>query len=62
MGDIARLDVVLMFPVQGSTEVFFRKAKFWDGGGPDAPPCFHIDGINYLHIKVPATNTASRKL
>ena len=38
--------------MQGSTEVFFRKARFWDGGGQDAPPVFLVDGINYLHVKV----------
>lgn len=38
--------------LQGSTEVFFRKARFWDGGGQDAPPVFLVDGINYLHVKV----------
>ncbi len=36
---------------QGSTEVFFRKVKFWDGGGRDAPPVFHVDGVSYLHVK-----------
>ncbi|KAL4442926.1 hypothetical protein ABPG77_008417 [Micractinium sp. CCAP 211/92] len=36
-----------------STEVFFRKAKFWDGqDGKDAPPAFHVDGVQYLHVKV----------
>ncbi|KAI7838129.1 hypothetical protein COHA_008060 [Chlorella ohadii] len=35
-----------------STEVFFRKAKFWDGAGKDAPPAFHVDGVQYLHVKV----------
>lgn len=35
-----------------STEVFFRKAKFWDGqDGKDAPPAFHVDGVQYLHVK-----------
>lgn len=38
--------------VQGSTEVFFRKVKFWDRGGRDAPPVFHADGVSYLHVKV----------
>lgn len=32
--------------------MFFRKAKFWDGGGKDAPPAFQADGVQYLHIKV----------
>lgn len=38
--------------VQTSTEVFFRKAKFWDGAGKDAPPAIHVDGVQYLHVKV----------
>ena len=38
--------------VQTSTEVFFRKATFWDGTGKDAPPAFHVDGVQYLHVKV----------
>lgn len=37
--------------LQGSAEVFFRKVKFWDGGG-DAPPVFTVDGVSYLHVKV----------
>ena len=37
---------------QTSTEVFFRKATFWDGTGKDAPPAFHVDGVQYLHVKV----------
>ncbi|KAK9834962.1 hypothetical protein WJX81_000070 [Elliptochloris bilobata] len=36
---------------KGSTEVFFRKIKFWDRGGRDAPPVFHVDGVSYLHVK-----------
>ncbi|KAK9824001.1 hypothetical protein WJX72_006898 [[Myrmecia] bisecta] len=36
---------------KGSSEVFFRKVKFWDGGGHDAPPVFNVDGVNYLHVK-----------
>jgi hypothetical protein len=32
--------------------VFFRKATFWDGTGKDAPPAFHVDGVQYLHVKV----------
>lgn len=33
--------------------MFFRKAKFWDGeDGKDAPPAFHVDGVQYLHVKV----------
>ena len=38
--------------LQTSTEVFFRKARFWDGEGRDAPPAFHADGVQYLHVKV----------
>ncbi len=38
--------------VQASTEVFFRKAKFWDGKGKNAPPAFQVDGVQYLHSKV----------
>lgn len=42
-----------LFFQQTSTEVFFRKAKFWDGqDGKDAPPAFHVDGVQYLHVKV----------
>ncbi|KAL3139635.1 AP-4 complex subunit mu [Trebouxia sp. C0009 RCD-2024] len=37
---------------KGSSEVFYRKVKFWDGDGHDAPPVFHVDGVNYLHVKV----------
>lgn len=32
--------------------MFFRKAKFWDGEGRDAPPAFHADGVQYLHVRV----------
>lgn len=32
-----------------STEVFFRKVKFWDKG--DAPPVFVCDGVTYLYIR-----------
>ncbi|CAN0258358.1 unnamed protein product, partial [Discosporangium mesarthrocarpum] len=35
--------------VPGSTDTFFRKVKFWEGGDP--PPCFNIDGVNYLHVR-----------
>lgn len=31
-----------------SPETFFRKVKFWSG---DAPPSFHADGVNYIHVK-----------
>lgn len=34
-----------------SSEVFFRKVKFWDKEGGDAPPVFSVDGVNYLHVK-----------
>ena len=45
--------------LQTSTEVFFRKAKFWDGAGKDAPPAFHVDGVQYLHVKVRASCQAA---
>ncbi|OQR84683.1 AP-4 complex subunit mu-1 [Achlya hypogyna] len=32
-----------------STETFIRKVKFWATG--DAPPAFHVDGVNYLYVK-----------
>jgi len=32
----------------GAAESFFRKIKFWEQG--DAPPVFHLDGLNYLYI------------
>ncbi|CAK4074110.1 unnamed protein product [Aphanomyces euteiches] len=32
-----------------SSETFFRKVKFWDKG--EAPPSFHVDGVNYLYVK-----------
>ena len=36
-----------------TSEIFFRKVKFWKGeqGQTDPPPVFNIDGINYLFIK-----------
>ena len=40
--------------LQSSSETFFRKFQFWDGGGQDAPPVFEVDGIHYLHVKVKA--------
>lgn len=43
--------------MQGSSEVLFRKVKFWDGGGQDAPPVFHVDGVNYLYVKVSVTHS-----
>jgi AP-4 complex subunit mu-1 len=36
---------------KSSSEVFYRKFRFWDGGGQDAPPVFNIQGVNYLHVK-----------
>lgn len=27
------------------------KVKFWKGEGNEAPPCFIIDGINFIHVK-----------
>lgn len=30
-------------------KLFFRKVKFWEKG--DAPPAFHVDGVNYLFVK-----------
>ncbi|GMY06975.1 AP-4 complex subunit mu isoform X1 [Fagus crenata] len=38
---------------KGSTEVFFRKVKFWkEDGQEEAPPVFNVDGVNYFHVKV----------
>ncbi|KAI4337605.1 hypothetical protein L6164_016000 [Bauhinia variegata] len=38
---------------KGSTEMFFRKVKFWkEDGQEDAPPVFNVDGVNYFHVKV----------
>ena len=37
---------------QGSSEVFFRRMKFWDKEHSDAPPVFMLDGVSYLHVKV----------
>ncbi|KAA0154997.1 hypothetical protein FNF27_02924 [Cafeteria roenbergensis] len=34
--------------VKGTSEIFFRKAKFWKG---DAPPVFNLEGISFVHIK-----------
>ena len=31
-----------------TSEIFFRKVKFWQG---DPPPCFNVDGINYFYTK-----------
>lgn len=33
---------------RGTSEVFFRRHKFWPG---DAPPIFHDDGVNYIHVR-----------
>ena len=49
----------MLLSAQGSSEVFFRKVKFWDKGGRDAPPVFHVDGVNYLHVKVPDSASPS---
>lgn len=35
-----------------ATEIFFRKVKFWDGQGRDAPPVFQVEGVQYIHICV----------
>ncbi|XP_021903376.1 AP-4 complex subunit mu [Carica papaya] len=38
---------------KGSTEIFFRKVKFWkEDGQEEAPPVFNVDGVNYFHVKV----------
>ncbi|GMH22431.1 hypothetical protein Nepgr_024274 [Nepenthes gracilis] len=38
---------------KGSTEIFFRKVKFWkEDGEEEAPPVFNIDGVNYFHVKI----------
>ncbi|XP_050254768.1 AP-4 complex subunit mu isoform X2 [Quercus robur] len=38
---------------KGSTEIFFRKVKFWkEDGQEEAPPVFNLDGVNYFHVKV----------
>lgn len=50
--DPTRHSQTLYLSMQGSSEVFFRKVKFWDKGGRDAPPVFIADGVNYLHVKV----------
>eukprot|EP00191_Tetraselmis_sp_GSL018_P002402 CAMPEP_0177604022 /NCGR_PEP_ID=MMETSP0419_2-20121207/15878_1 /TAXON_ID=582737 /ORGANISM="Tetraselmis sp., Strain GSL018" /LENGTH=434 /DNA_ID=CAMNT_0019097941 /DNA_START=641 /DNA_END=1945 /DNA_ORIENTATION=- len=37
---------------KSSSEIFFRKVKFWDGGHDgEAPPVFNADGITYFHVK-----------
>ncbi|XP_021743662.1 AP-4 complex subunit mu isoform X1 [Chenopodium quinoa] len=38
---------------KGSTEIFFRKVKFWkEDGEEEAPPVFNVDGVNYFHVKI----------
>eukprot|EP00511_Aplanochytrium_stocchinoi_P006807 CAMPEP_0204823402 /NCGR_PEP_ID=MMETSP1346-20131115/1442_1 /ASSEMBLY_ACC=CAM_ASM_000771 /TAXON_ID=215587 /ORGANISM="Aplanochytrium stocchinoi, Strain GSBS06" /LENGTH=365 /DNA_ID=CAMNT_0051950013 /DNA_START=384 /DNA_END=1478 /DNA_ORIENTATION=+ len=32
-----------------TSEIFFRKVKFWKGGV--APPVFNVDGINFVYLK-----------
>ena len=36
---------------KGTTETFFRSVKLGIDG-KEAPPVFHIDGVNYFHIRV----------
>lgn len=31
-----------------TSEIFFRKVKFWQG---DPPPSFNVDGVNYFFTK-----------
>lgn len=31
-----------------TSEIFFRKVKFWQG---DPPPCFAVEGINFFYTK-----------
>jgi len=35
--------------IKETSEVFFRKVKFWPGGV--APPVFNVDGINFVYLK-----------
>ncbi|KAJ8424653.1 hypothetical protein Cgig2_003087 [Carnegiea gigantea] len=38
---------------KASTEIFFRKVKFWkEDGEEEAPPVFNVDGVNYFHVKI----------
>lgn len=38
---------------KGSTEIFFRRVKFWkEDGEEEAPPVFNVDGVNYFHVKI----------
>jgi hypothetical protein len=32
-----------------AAEILFRKVKFWEKG--DAPPVFHLDGLNFLFVR-----------
>ena len=32
-----------------AAEILFRKVKFWEKG--DAPPVFHVDGVNFLFVR-----------
>ena len=32
-----------------AAEILFRKVKFWERG--DAPPVFHLDGLNFLFVR-----------
>lgn len=32
-----------------AAEILFRKVKFWEKG--DAPPVFHLDGLNFLYVR-----------
>mmetsp|Transcript_32797 Transcript_32797/g.93067 ORF Transcript_32797/g.93067 Transcript_32797/m.93067 type:complete len:449 (-) Transcript_32797:147-1493(-) len=37
---------------KSSSEIFFRKVKFWDGDkAGEAPPIFQVDGVTYFHVK-----------
>mmetsp|Transcript_21717 Transcript_21717/g.42674 ORF Transcript_21717/g.42674 Transcript_21717/m.42674 type:complete len:450 (-) Transcript_21717:38-1387(-) len=37
---------------KGTAEIFFHSVKFWKGdGGAEAPPCFNLDGVNYIFVK-----------
>lgn len=49
-GDTIILRDYLKNVPRDSTEIFFRKIRFW-GKGKDAPPVFQVDGISYLHVK-----------
>lgn len=34
-----------------AAETFFRKVKFWNADGEEAPPAFIVDGVNYIYVK-----------